>query len=354
MPHEKALSLQDLSLAELETLAKDNGWDAFRARQIFTAACQNKDYSEMGNVPKKILEQLEKEYFATAVKIEQTFSGTDGTEKYLYQLYDGNIIEGVFMPHGYGNTLCVSTQVGCRMGCGFCASGLNGLVRNLTAGEIAGQVYAANARHQGTLKERKITNIVLMGSGEPLDNFDNVIKFFTLISAEHGLNVSLRNISLSTSGLAEGIIDLADTSFPVTLSISLHAADDITRESMMPINRKYGIKPLIESAKYYFNKTGRRIIFEYSLISGKNSSPEHAKKLAALLKGMPCHVNLINLNHVPEKSLRGVKTAEAKAFMSALAEENISCTMRRSMGNDIGGACGQLRNKFVGRSDDRN
>lgn len=346
MPYEKTLSIQDFNYDELSVIIKEWEYPNFRVDQVYIAAFQNKDYDNMTNLPKDLREKLQKRYFATAVTIIQTLTSKDGTEKYLFKLNDGNIIEGVFMPHSYGNTLCVSTQVGCRMNCSFCASGLGGLVRNLTSGEILGQVLTVNTLKGGTIKERSITNVVLMGSGEPLDNFDNVVKFLKEVSHPKGINISLRNISLSTSGLVDKIIELADMNLPVTLTISLHAADDEKRSALMPINKKYNIARVIESAKYYFNKTGRRIIFEYSLIDGENCDKESALKLAKRLKGIPCHVNLINLNYVKERGLKGVKGDTIKEFMDTLTSENISNTLRRSMGNDIEGACGQLRNKY--------
>ena len=274
-------------------------------------------------------------------------TGKDGTEKYLYRLNDGNIVEGVFMPHNYGNTICISTQVGCRMGCAFCASTLNGLVRNLTKGEMLGEVLAVNALKGGSLKKRAITNVVLMGSGEPLDNYENVTEFLRLLSEKNGLNVSLRNVSLSTCGLVEGIRRLADDDLPVTLTVSLHSPYDEKRDVLMPVNRKYPIAEVVKAAKYYFEKTGRRIIFEYTLIKGENSSPADAEKLAAVTRGLNCHVNLIMLNPVKERNLKRVDKDTLKAFTDTLNRLGVSNTLRRSMGNDIEGACGQLRNKYL-------
>jgi len=323
------------------------GFPRFRGEQIFTAAQQMKSYENM-NVPKELKARLEENFNAVGAEIAEVFVGKDGAEKYLYKLADGNVVEGVFMPHGYGNTLCVSTQVGCRMGCKFCASTLNGLIRNMTAGEILSEVLAANARKGGTLKKRAITNVVLMGSGEPLDNYDNVTKFLRLLSSEKGLNVSLRNVSLSTCGLCDRIRDLADSGLSVTLTVSLHSPYDDKRSEIMPVNNKYKIAEVIDAAKYYLNKTGRRFIIEYSLIDGKNSSVADAEKLSSLLKGMQCHVNLIRLNPVKERNLKGANTDTVKRFSDTLTANGISNTLRRSMGNDIGGACGQLRNKYLG------
>ncbi len=345
MSDEKRLSLSDLTYGEIA--AELTEYPKFRAEQVYFAVQNNKSYEEMSNVPKQIRDKLSKKYFATATRIKEVFKGKDGTEKYLYELNDGNIIEGVFMPHNYGNTLCISTQVGCRMGCAFCASTLNGLVRNLSAGEMLAEVYAANIHAGGTRTKRAITNIVLMGSGEPLDNYDEVIKFLREISNENNLSVSLRNISLSTCGLVDKIILLADSGLTVTLTISLHAADDETRLKIMPIAKKWKIKEVIDAAKYYFEKTGRRIIFEYSLIEGVNSSKKDAANLANIVSGLNCHINLIKLNYVKERGMSGADKDTVKAFMETLTAKKISNTLRRSMGNDIMGACGQLRNSYT-------
>lgn len=348
MPYEKKLSLLDLDYAAMETAIGEMGYPRFRAEQVFIASRQNKTFAET-NVPEGLREKLAEKFIERPVEIVEALSGKDGVGKYLYLLSDGNVIEGVYMPHNYGDTLCVSTQVGCRMGCAFCASTLNGLVRNLTAGEILGQVVAVNARHGGTLKNRAVTNIVLMGSGEPLDNYDEVTKFLRLVSEEKGLNISLRNVSLSTCGLCDRIIDLADSGLTVTLTISLHAPTDEKRSALMPINKKYNVTSVIEAAKYYFKKTGRRVIFEYSLIEGENCNVEDAEKLAKLLQGFSYHVNLIKLNPVKERNLLTAKQNSVKVFSDTLTKLGVSNTLRRSMGNDIEGACGQLRNKYLKR-----
>ncbi|MFA6866536.1 MAG: 23S rRNA (adenine(2503)-C(2))-methyltransferase RlmN [Clostridia bacterium] len=341
------LSLQDFTIDEWQDIVVAWGYPKFRAKQIFTCAMQAKSFDEITNLPKDLIAKLKENYLDNSIKILETLVSKDGTEKYLFKLVDGNIIEGVYMPHNYGATLCVSTQVGCRMNCSFCASSLNGLIRNLTCGEILGQVLVVNAKFNGTIKERAITNVVLMGSGEPFDNFDNVVKFLKMISSPDGINMSLRNVSLSTCGLSDKIEEFATMNLPVTLTISLHAADNEKRSRLMPVNNTFNIARVIESAKYYFKQTGRRIIFEYSLIEGENCNKESAYKLAKLLRGIPCHVNLINLNYVKERGLRGVGKDTIKEFMETLDKENISNTLRRSMGNDIEGACGQLRNKYL-------
>ena len=252
------------------------------------------------------------------------------------------------MSYKYGNTLCVSTQVGCRMGCKFCASTLNGLARNLSAGEILSQVLVVNNYLGGKVgKNREITNIVLMGSGEPLDNYDNVIKFLHLVSSPDGLNVSPRNISLSTCGIVPNIYRLADEKLQVILTISLHAPNDELRKTIMPIANKYSVNQIVDAAKNYFNKTGRRVVFEYALIDGVNNTVECANELASLVKGFPTHVNLIPLNEVKERDLKTVTHKKAEQFADLLKKHKVSVTIRRTIADDIDGACGQLRNKII-------
>lgn len=335
--------LQDLSFEELGALVLSLGEKKFRASQLWRGLMQGKKISDITDLPKafkaKLLERFEDE----PLKIAETLTSSDGTEKYLFELADGNIVEGVFMRYKYGNTQCVSTQVGCRMSCAFCASGLNGLIRNLTAGEILCQILAINARHGGTLEKRAVTNVVLMGSGEPLDNYDNVVKFLKNVSAEGGICISPRNISLSTCGIVPKMYELADEGIPVNLTVSLHNADDEERARVMPVAKAYKIEDILKACDYYFEKTGRRYIFEYSLIEGENADREHAERLAALLKGRPCHVNLIRLNEVKERALSGAGEKEAYRFLGVLERAGLSATLRRRTGADIGGACGQLR-----------
>ncbi len=335
--------LQDLSFEELGALVLSLGEKKFRASQLWRGLMQGKKISDITDLPKafkaKLLERFEDE----PLKIAETLTSSDGTEKYLFELADGNIVEGVFMRYKYGNTQCVSTQVGCRMSCAFCASGLNGLIRNLTAGEILCQILAVNARHGGTLEKRAVTNVVLMGSGEPLDNYDNVVKFLKNVSAEGGICISPRNISLSTCGIVPKMYELADEGIPVNLTVSLHNADDEERARVMPVAKAYKIADILKACDYYFQKTGRRYIFEYSLIEGENADREHAERLAALLKGRPCHVNLIRLNEVKERALSGAGEKEAYRFLGVLERAGLSATLRRRTGADIGGACGQLR-----------
>ncbi|MDE6757856.1 MAG: 23S rRNA (adenine(2503)-C(2))-methyltransferase RlmN [Clostridia bacterium] len=340
--------LADRSIEELELLVEKIHQPKFRAKQLYEWLNKGASFDGMKNIPKSMLDALSEDgYYPQGIEIvKELRSSLDGTIKYLYRLRDGNIIEGVLMKYKYGNTLCVSTQVGCRMNCAFCASGLDGLIRNLSAGEILGQVVAVN-RENAVDNERGVTNIVLMGSGEPLDNYDNVCKFLTLVSDERGLNLSKRNVSLSTCGLCDKIVRLADDGFSPTMTISLHAPNDEMRREIMPIAKKYSISDIIKAVKYYFDKTGRRIIFEYSMIAGKNDTEICAKQLAEVVKGLACHINLIPLNYVKERGLDGSSKKNIYRFMAQLEKQGISVTVRRSMGGDIEGACGQLRRKVL-------
>lgn len=340
--------LLDYTLKEMQEKLVAMGEQKYRAKQIYTGLYQGKSFNEMSNISEKLKQKLIENFNAQPVQIIDKKFSVDGTVKFLYKLHDNNIIEGVLMKYKYGYTLCVSTQVGCRMRCAFCASGLDGLIRNLSAGEILGQVTEVNQFLEGSLKEeRKITNIVLMGSGEPLDNYDNVKKFINLVNDENGLNISERNISLSTCGLVEKIYQLADDDLQITLTISLHAPFDAMRKDLMPIAHKYSIKQIIDACKYYFNKTGRRVIFEYVLIKNVNTTDECANELSKILKGFSYHVNVISLNNVEEKDLAGTTREEALDFVKKLQKRHLSATLRRSMGQDINGACGQLRRKFL-------
>ncbi|MDY6367862.1 MAG: 23S rRNA (adenine(2503)-C(2))-methyltransferase RlmN [Clostridia bacterium] len=340
--------LLDLKIEELSDVVLSLSEKSFRAKQIFTALHSGLDFSEMTELSLPLRTKLAEKFIAQPVKIIKSLKSADGTEKYLFSLSDGNVIEGVKMEYKYGFTLCVSTQVGCRMNCAFCASGLNGLIRNLTAGEILGEVICVNRYLGGGLKDkRKITNVVLMGSGEPLDNYDNVVKFLKLLSDKNGINVSPRNVSLSTSGLVPSMKKLADENLPVNLTVSLHASNDEIRKTIMPVAKTYKISELLDACSYYFDKTGRRYIFEYVLIKGVNDGEKHAAELSDLLKGKPCHVNVIRLNDVKEKNLQGVSEKDAYRFVGLLTKNGLSATLRRSMGADIEGACGQLRRRYI-------
>ena len=338
--------LQDLNFVEIEQLVLSLNEAKFRAKQLYTGLTLGKRISEI-NLSPSLREKLLAEYEDEPVKIIKTLASSDGTEKYLFSLADGNVIEGVFMKYKYGNTQCVSTQVGCRMGCMFCASTLGGLIRNLTSGEILCQVLSVNALHGGTAAKRAVTNLVLMGSGEPLDNYAETVKFLRNVTAEGGISISARNISLSTCGIVPKIYDLADEGIPVNLTISLHQTTDEGRARTMPTARKYKIAAILKACAYYFEKTGRRYIFEYSLISGENCDKKHAEELVNLLKGLPCHINLIRLNEVKERELKTVTEKEAYSFLGMLEKGGLSATLRRQIGVDIGGACGQLRAGYL-------
>ena len=343
-------NILDFSYAELENMLLEMGEKKFRAKQLFQGLYEGKTFDEITNLPKALKDTLKEKYIDMPIKIHTKLTGKDGTIKFVYELSDGNLIEGVLMSYKYGNTICVSTQVGCRMGCKFCASTLNGLVRNLTSGEILAQILVVNRLLGGNIKDRKITNIVLMGSGEPLDNYKNVVKFLRLVSSENGINISQRNISLSTCGLVDKINKLAEENLGITLTISLHAPTDQLRQKTMPIANAFSVKELIDSTRNYFNKTHRRIVFEYALISGQNDTFECAETLANLLKGLPCHINLIPLNEVKERGLIGTNRKKCYAFMDKLTSLGVSATVRRTMGEDIEGACGQLRAKVLNKN----
>ncbi len=338
-------NLASMSLMELTEYVKSLGEGAFRAKQIYGWICKGAEIGEMTNLPVHLRERLKEECVSFGVHIRECVtSKIDGTEKYLYELTDGNIIEGVRMRYHYGDTLCVSTQVGCRMGCRFCASTLEGCVRDLEAGEILGQILAVNRRiHDEDEKASGIHNVVLMGSGEPLDNYDNTVKFLRLLNAPEGLNLSLRNVSLSTCGLVPRMRQFANEGLPVTLSVSLHAPDDEIRKQLMPVANAYSIDDILDACREYIAKTGRRVIFEYALVRGVNCSDDCADKLAARLRGMQCHVNVIPLNDVKERQLEGPDERMIQGFLKRLEMRHISATRRREMGDDIQGACGQLR-----------
>ena len=338
--------LHGRSLNEISALVEALGEKSFRAKQIFSNLQKGKRISEMTDIKKELREKLLQNFVDFPCEIIKTLVSKDGTKKYLFKLFDGNVIEGVLMKYKYGNTLCVSTQVGCRMGCKFCASTLNGLIRNLFAGEILGQVLAANAAER-TGDERAVTNIVLMGSGEPLDNYVETVGFLRAVSDKEGLNISIRNVSLSTCGLVPKMRALAEDDLPVNLTVSLHAPFDELRKTIMPIAKSYSVSEILDACEYFFEKTGRRYYFEYSLISGINDTDACANELIRLLKGKVCHVNLIRLNSVKERDLIGSTNDAAQSFLNKLVSGGLSATIRRTMGADIDGACGQLRRRYL-------
>ncbi len=340
--------LLNFSYAELENLILSLGEKKFRTGQIFRSLHLGLEFNDMTDLSKVFREKLIESYDAQPVRIIKHLQSVDGTMKFLFALRDGNVVEGVLMKYNHGYSLCISTQVGCRMRCVFCASGLNGLVRNLEAGEILGEVICVNKFLGGALGEnRKIINIVLMGSGEPLDNYDNVVKFLRLVSEKNGINISQRNISLSTSGIVPKMYDLANENVSVNLTISLHSPFDEERQKIMPIAKTYKISQILDACSNYFEKTGRRYIFEYVLIKGENDTNAHAEALINLLKGRPCHINLIRLNEVKENNLKSGTDKEAYRFMGVLEKAGLSATVRRKMGEDIDGACGQLRQRYL-------
>lgn len=344
--------LLNLSFEELKEKINELGEKSFRAGQIFKSLHSGLDFSEMTDLSKAFRERLDEEFVAQPVKIIKHLESVDGTVKFLFALHDGNVIEGVLMKYNHGYSLCVSTQVGCRMHCAFCASGLHGLIRNLEAGEILGEVIAANKFLCGGLGDkRKVINVVLMGSGEPLDNYENTLKFIRLVSEKNGINLSQRNISLSTSGIVPKMIALADENVSINLTVSLHSPIDEERQKIMPVAKTYKIKDILDACANYFNKTGRRYIFEYVLIKGENDTAMHADALIKILKGRPCHVNLIRLNEVKENNLKSGTDKEAYRFLGLLEKGGLSATVRRRMGEDIDGACGQLRQRYLEEND---
>ena len=336
------INLRSLLPEELAAVLKDMGQPAFRAKQLFSWLGRGTaGFEEMTNLPKALREALAESYYLGAPKVlRKQVSAEDGTVKYLWGLRDGNAVETVVMRYHYGNSVCISTQVGCRQGCAFCASTIGGLVRNLDAGEMLEEVMFSE-KESGL----KIGHIVLMGIGEPLDNFDNVMKFLRLVNHPDGMNIGMRHISLSTCGITEKFDKLAELNLQLTLSVSLHAPDDETRSKIMPANRSRGVVKLIDECEAYFNRTGRRISFEYAMIDGVNDSPAQAALLAKHAKRAHAHVNLIPLNHVDERSFEPTPPERLSAFRKALEREGVNVTVRRRLGGDIDASCGQLRKK---------
>lgn len=341
---EKIIAKKDIKSFNLSELKDDIlaiGEQKFRAEQIYQWLHEKKvtSFDEMTNLSVSTREKLEENYYITTLKIVNKLSSKiDETKKYLFELYDGNCVETVLMKYNYAWSLCISTQVGCKMGCTFCASTLAGFVRNLEPSEMLEEIYAVE-RDCG----EKVGSLVLMGIGEPLDNYDNVLKFFEILSSPQGKNLSLRHVSLSTCGVVDKIYDLMEKKLGVTLSISLHASDNETRSKIMPINKRYNLGELIPACREYFKVTGRRITFEYALIQGVNDSEDYANRLANLLRGMICHVNLIPVNPVRENSYKRGSKNSIETFRKTLEERGVNATVRRELGSDISAACGQLR-----------
>ena len=340
---ETKCDLKSMSIDELKDWVQGVGQPAFRAKQIYQwfHVKLAGSIEEMTNLPKSLRELMDEQKIYGVNVVTRLESKEDGTNKFLFRLHDGNVIESVLMRYKHGNSVCISSQVGCRMGCRFCASTIGGLVRNLTASEMLSQIYEIQK-----ISGERISNVVVMGTGEPLDNFDNLVRFIKMLTDENGLNISQRNITVSSCGLVPEIKRLADLDLTITFALSLHAPNDADRRELMPIANRYSIEEVLDACRYYFDKTGRRITFEYSLVKGQNDSPEKARELAALIKGMNCHVNLIPVNPIKERSFERADNTSIENFRKVLESRQITVTVRRSMGRDIDAACGQLRRKY--------
>ena len=337
------MNLRSMTLPEMGAVLKELGQPAFRAKQVYTWLHKGvRSYDEMTNLPKNLREALQEKYPFYAPKVvRKQESQKDGTIKYLWELADGNCVETVLMRYHYGNTVCISTEVGCRMGCAFCASTLGGLVRRLEPHEMLDQVLFTQID-----SGLPVSHIVLMGIGEPLDNFDNVMRFLELVNSEAGMNISMRHISLSTCGLIPKIDELAGRKLQLSLAISLHGPNNEIRNKIMPVNKAYPMEDLLEACRRYYQKTSRRIHFEYAMIDGVNDSEENARELLRRLKGLGAHVNLIPLNHVEESPLKPSCKAAVAKFQKILEDGGVTATVRRTLGGDIDASCGQLRRKY--------
>ncbi len=337
--------VKSLTLQELKRELGGAGEKAFRAKQMYDWMHRKlvRDFDEMTNLSEAFRRRCRESYTLTALKTVQVQeSKLDGTRKYLFELSDGNVVESVWMRYRHGNSVCISSQVGCRMGCRFCASTLDGLERSLWPSEMLDQIYAIQ-RHTG----ERVSNVVVMGTGEPLDNYDSLLTFLRLLTDENGLNISQRNVTVSTCGIVPGMRQLAGEKLQITLALSLHAATDEQRRELMPIANRYSIAELMEACAYYFEETGRRITFEYSLVGGVNDTDQDATRLSALAKPLNCHVNLIPVNPIKERDYVQSEAARIRAFQNKLEKNGINVTIRREMGRDIDGACGQLRRKHI-------
>lgn len=335
--------IKSLDINSLSEYLVENGFEKFRGKQVYSWLVKGvTSFDQMGNIPQKLREFLESNTYISFAEIKRKqISKIDGTVKYLFKFNDGEYVESVVMNYHHGYSICISSQVGCKMGCTFCATGKSGFSRSLTPSEMLCQIESA----QNDLGIR-ISNVVIMGMGEPLDNYDNVLKFLHLVSSSDNLNIGMRHITLSTCGIVPRIYDLADENLQITLSVSLHASNDAIRSKTMPINRKYSIEELIKACKYYINKTNRRISFEYAMISGVNDRDKDAEELSNLLFGMLCHVNLIPVNNVNGNNFRKSDIKRQKAFCDILANKGITATVRRTLGSDIDASCGQLKRNF--------
>lgn len=337
--------IRSFNYEEMQEWMVSIGEKTFRGKQIYEWLHQKQaeSFEEMSNLSKSLREKLSKEFrIAKTEVVEKLESKIDGTCKFLFRLDDGNVIESVLMKYKHGNSVCISSQVGCRMGCRFCASTLDGLSRNLEVSEMLGQIYAIQK-----ISGERVSNVVVMGSGEPFDNYDNIVKFLHMLSDDKGLNISQRNITVSTCGIVDKIMELADEKLQITLAISLHAPNDEIRKELMPVANRYTMAQIYEACQYYFTQTGRRITFEYSLVEGVNDSETYANMLSDYLKGLNCHVNLIPVNPIKERNYKDTKRKYVENFKNVLEKNKINVTIRREMGRDINAACGQLRKRYM-------
>lgn len=344
----KETDIRSLTWEELQAEMQKLGQKSFRGRQIYQWLHEKLADTplDMSNIPDSLKRQLTEEYLCSNLEIVDVLtSKVDGTQKYLFRLRDGNVIESVLMKYKHGNSVCISSQVGCRMGCRFCASTLGGLTRNLLPGEMLDQIYKIQ-KYSG----ERVSNLVVMGSGEPLDNYDNLLKFIHMLSDEHGLHISQRNITVSTCGIVPRMYELAEEKLQITLALSLHASSQEKRKELMPIAYKFELSKVLDACRNYFDKTGRRLTFEYSLVGGVNDSAEDVRRLAELVKGMNCHINLIPVNPIKERNYVQSTRKVVDDFKSKLEKCGINVTIRREMGRDIGGACGQLRKSYLDRT----
>ena len=339
------IDIKSLTLDELSALVKEMGEPAFRAKQLYEwmHVKQARNYEEMTNISKALKEKCAEKFDYTSLQsVTVQESKLDDTKKFLFALSDGNMIESVFMKYKFGVSVCISSQVGCRMGCKFCASTLDGVVRNLLPSEMLDQIYAISR-----ITGEKVGRVVVMGSGEPLDNYDNILRFIKLLTDENGLNMSQRNLTVSTCGIVPNIRKLADEKLAINLALSLHASNNDKRKALMPIANQYEIHEVLDACKYYFEQTGRQLTFEYSLVAGVNDTDEDAKELTDLLSGFNCVVNLIPVNPIKERDFKPTDRTKANAFKNKLEKSRINVTIRREMGRDIDGACGQLRRRHL-------
>lgn len=337
--------LKSMNFEQVKAVMEELGEKAFRAKQIYEWMHTKlvDSFDEMTNLSKALRDKLSENFELTSLRVvDKRESAKDGTCKFLFELSDNRVIESVLMKYKHGNSVCISSQVGCRMGCRFCASTLGGLERNLTPAEMLDQIYKIQK-----MSGERVSNVVLMGTGEPLDNYDNVLQFIQLLTDENGLNISQRNITVSTCGLVNRIRDLANEELQITLAISLHAPNDKIRKEIMPIANKYTINEIVDAVTFYYNKTGRRISFEYSLVEGVNDSEENAKELIHVVRGLNCHVNLIPVNPIKERDFKQTQMQFVQNFKNILEKNRINVTIRREMGSDIDAACGQLRKSYM-------